>query len=76
MKFVISMAHRHLEADHPDPDFPVIFGHTSDRTLGESFMQITAETYGMDNVRLCQVSGIIGTHLGTDSIGLAYVKKA
>ena len=44
------------------PDFPVIFGYTSDRTLGESFMQITAETYGMDNVRLCQVSGIIGIH--------------
>ena len=76
MKSGIAMAYRRMEEDEIDPDFPVLFGYTSNPSLGESFMLKTQERYGLQNPRLCQVNGIIGTHLGTDSIGLAYVKKA
>ncbi|MBQ8537199.1 MAG: DegV family protein [Clostridia bacterium] len=75
MKAGVSMAYKRMEEDELDPSFPVLFGYTSSRTLGEDFMVKTAQRYGMKNIRLCQVNGIIGTHLGTDSIGLAYVAK-
>lgn len=75
MKAGISMAYRHMELDSIDLDYPVCFGYTSSRELGESFMNNTMERFRIPQARLCQVSGIIGTHLGTDSIGVAYVKK-
>jgi len=75
LKSGIATVYRRMEEDQIDTDFPVLFGYTSDRSLGESFMAKTAERFGFRDARLCQVGGVIGTHLGCDSIGLAYVKK-
>lgn len=75
MKAGIAMGYRHMEADGIDLDYPVCFGYTSNREMGEDYMKATMERFSIPEARLCQVSGIIGTHLGTDSIGVAYVKK-
>ena len=71
----IAMTHKMLDLDGVDPDYPVIFGYTSNCALGESYMQDTVQRYGIQNARLCQVGGIIGTHLGPESIGVAYVRR-
>ena len=71
----IAMAYKMIEEDGIDPAFAPCFGCTSNVEMGESFMRETMEKYGLRRADLCRVSGIIGTHLGTDSIGVAYVKK-
>lgn len=75
MKAGIAMAYKRMAEDSIDTAFPVLFGYTSDPQLGNGFMEKTIQRYELQNTRLCQVNGIIGTHLGTDSIGLAYVAQ-
>lgn len=71
----VSMAWKMLENADIDMDFPPVFGYTSDEALGSSFMRSTMARMGAAEAKLCQVCGIIGTHLGPDSIGVAYVEK-
>lgn len=73
MKAGAAMLYRFMDQLGVDQSYPVYFGYTSDRALGESFMRTTMEKYTIDQARLCQVNGIIGTHLGTDSVGLAFI---
>jgi len=71
----VAASHKKLAGDGIDPDHPVIFGYTSDAALGGRYMTETAEKFNIPAPRLCQVNGIIGTHLGHDSVGVAYVRK-
>lgn len=71
----IALAYKMIEQDGMDPAFAPCFGYTSNVEMGQAFMRDTMEKYGLRRANLCRVSGIIGTHLGTDSIGVAYVKK-
>lgn len=71
-----SMAWKHMEADGVDPEYPMIFGYTSSMDQCRTFMQGTLERFSAKDTSIAQVGGIIGTHLGEDSIGAAYVKKA
>lgn len=73
MKSGISMLYKFMEQCGMDHRYPAYFGYTSDREMGEKFMQDTMMKYGLTEAKLCQVSGIIGTHLGTDSVGVAFV---
>lgn len=75
VKAGISMTYKMMEEEGIDPAFALCFGYTSNKEMGETFMRDTMEKYGLRRANLCRVSGIIGTHLGTDSIGVAYVKK-
>lgn len=75
MKSGISMLYKFMEQRGMDHRYPAYFGYTSDREMGEKFMQDTMVKYGITEAKLCQVSGIIGTHLGTDSVGVAFVVK-
>jgi len=71
----VAMSLKKVAADGIDTSYPVCFGYTSDRVLGEAYMQGAMERFGIEEAKLCQVNGIIGTHLGTDSVGVAYIKK-
>lgn len=75
VKAGISLAYKMMEEDGIDPAFAPCFGYTSNREMGENFMNETKAKFGIEKAGLARVSGIIGTHLGTDSIGVAYVKK-
>lgn len=63
------------EAVEPDPEFPVYFGYTVSRELGEEFQKETMERYSITQGRLFPVSGVIGTHVGPGCIALAFVAK-
>jgi len=76
LKAGYSMAWKHMEEDGVDETHPIIFGYTSSIDQCRSFMDATLERFSTIDARIAQVGGIIGTHLGENSIGAAYVKKA
>ena len=71
------MLHQSLEAHMPDPGFPVYFLYTYDRHIGEEFMAETIAKYSLQNhnCSLIPVGGVIGTHLGPNAVGIAYVME-
>lgn len=71
------LIHKRFEAHQPDPAFPIYFVYTSNKELAEEFMAATIEQYSLQNfrTRLVPVGGVIGTHIGTDGVGIAYVMK-
>ena len=75
MKAGVNMAWKMLDSVKIDTEYPLVFGYTSDEALGSGFMKDTLARYGVHEAKHCQVCGIIGTHLGSDSIGVAYVAK-
>jgi DegV family protein with EDD domain len=75
MKAGINMAWKMLDDEDIDRDYPLVFGYTSDLGIAEKFVRDTMEHCNMSDSKICQVCGIIGTHLGPDSIGVAYVSQ-
>jgi len=71
----VAMLYKRMEADGFNKAYPVYFGYTSDREMGEKFMQKTKERYGLTQTRLFPVGGVIGTHCGTNCVAVAYVKR-
>lgn len=69
--------HKRFEQYPPDPNFPIYFGYTSDRDLGEQFMQRTVEKYSLQSfcIRLYPIGGVIGTHVGNGCVAICYVAK-
>lgn len=64
-----------FENGNPDLGFPVYFGYTSNRGLVEQFMAETIEKYHIKKTGIYPVGGVIGTHVGTDCIAIAFVLK-
>ena len=66
---------RRLEKDIPDPDYPIYFLYSSNRQMGEAFMKEMVSQYDLRgyDTRLLPVCGVIGTHVGTNCIGICYV---
>lgn len=58
-----------------DTAFPVYFGYTVDRSLGERFMAETVKKFGILKSAIFPVGGVIGTHVGPGCIAIAFVKK-
>jgi len=71
----VAMLYKRMEDDGFNKAYPVYFGYTSDREMGEKFMQKTKERYGLTQTRLFPVGGVIGTHCGTNCVAVAYVKR-
>lgn len=71
------MIFQRIEAHMPDPEFPIYFVYTSDREMGQQFMEETIKKFGLEDfqTRLVPIGGVIGTHLGTKGVGLAYAMK-
>ena len=67
---------KEFESYDIDETEPVYFGYTSDRELGEKFMNDTVEKYGLKNYRLYPEGGIIGTHVGPACAAISFVKKS
>lgn len=61
----------------PDPEYPIYFVYSSDKELGLQFQREMIQKYNLDSFKteLYPVSGIIGSHVGTNGFGLAYVMK-
>lgn len=72
----VNMLYKQLEADGYNKAYPLYFGYTSNRELGERFMKDTKERYGLTSSSLHPIGGIIGTHCGTDCVAVAYMKLA
>lgn len=68
---------KRFEKHKPDPEFPIYFVYSSDKELGREFMDFMIERFGLQNyrTRLVPVGGVIGTHVGTNGVGLAYVTE-
>ncbi len=67
--------HEKLEERGADPSFPVYFGFTSNREIGEEFMKETVEKYKLNQAKLYPIGGVIGTHVGTDCMAVAFVNQ-
>ena len=72
------LLYKRFEQHMPDKNFPLCFLYSSNRELGEQFMEETIKMFSLEsyNVKLVPVGGVIGTHIGTDGIGFAYVMKS
>ena len=68
---------KRFEQHIPDERFPLCFLYSSNRELGQQFMEETVKQFSLEsyNIKLVPVGGVIGTHIGTDGIGFAYVMK-
>jgi len=64
-----------FEADGYDESWPVYFGYTYNKEMGEAFMQETKEKFGLTECILCSVGGVIGTHGGPNNVAIGYKKK-
>lgn len=78
--FGISAAVKHmvkLIAEHPmDPDFPVYFLYTDDKTREELLLPRLEEDNMLPRqLNYCCVGPTIGTHIGPGALGIAYVEK-
>ncbi len=72
------LVYKRFESHLPDENYPFYFVYSSNRDLGIQFMKETMELYPFlekFNPKLLPVNGVIGTHLGTNGIGFAYVMK-
>ncbi len=60
-----------------DFEMPVFFAHTNARALCEMFMAKLAETDEAFNccARIADIGGVIGTHVGPGTVGVAYFAK-
>ncbi len=70
----VNMLYKQLETDGYNKAYPLYFGYTSNRELGERFMKETKERYGLSRASFHPIGGIIGTHCGTDCVAVAYMK--
>lgn len=71
------LIYQRFEKFPPDPEYPIYFVYSSDKALGVQFQNEMIQKYNLSNYRteLYPVSGIIGSHVGTNGFGLAYVIK-
>lgn len=71
------LLYKRFEKYEPDPAYPVYFAYSSNRSMGEEFMQETIEKYQLFHyqTRLFPAGGVIGTHVGTNCIAICYVSK-
>lgn len=71
------MLYLRFEKNPPDPKYPIYFVYSSDKTLGVQFQREMIEKYNLSQYQteLYPVSGIIGSHVGTNGFGFAYVMK-
>lgn len=58
-----------------DPDYPVIIGSTQCPELTKQFTQTVTAKAGISVSRYCDIGTVIGTHVGTGTVGIAYIKK-
>lgn len=73
----IKLLYQRFEQNEPDPEYPIYFAYSSNRKLGEQFMEETIKKYALQQYKtnLYPVGGIIGTHVGTNCVAIAYVRK-
>lgn len=58
-----------------DLDLPTYFGYTLNSDISEDYRQRTIARYGLKKTGLFPISGVIGTHVGPNGIGLSFVSK-
>lgn len=58
-----------------DPDFPVSFAYTFPKEEGEAFLEECKEKYGLKRCTLSSVGPVVGTHIGKNAVGVAFVLK-
>lgn len=58
-----------------DPSFPFCFGYTKDREQMDVFSKTATEKFNLKNIMVYPVGGVVGTHLGPNSIIAAWVVK-
>lgn len=58
-----------------DKEMPTYFGYTLNQDISENFRQKTIARYDLKQTGLFPIGGVIGTHVGPNGIGLAFVRK-
>lgn len=68
---------KRLDPDRLDTSWPMYFVYADDERPAREFAEETIEKFGLDpeNVRICQISGTVGAHLGPGCFGFAFVNK-
>ena len=54
-------------------DYPVKIIYTSNREMGEELEEMLKEATGITSTRVIQMGGVVGTHIGTNGVGLAAI---
>ena len=57
-----------------DPEWPVHFIYTSDRSMAEEFLPETQEQFDLPGTKITQIGSVVGAHLGPSAFGFAYVE--
>ncbi len=67
---------RRLEIDKPDLNYPIYVMYSHNRKLGEELAdKLRASGYNIDDSRIVNIGAAIGTHIGPNAYGTAYVSK-
>lgn len=66
---------KRLSSADLDPEWPVYFIYSSDRSAAESFERETRENIGIDRTEIVQIGGVVGAHLGPGCFGFCYVER-
>lgn len=75
LKAGLKMIQEFLQADPPDPDYLVVFGHTNaPASLRETVAFFTKE-YDIKDYVEADIGTIVGTHVGPGAAGIAYIAK-
>ena len=64
---------KRMESVKLDPEWPVYFIYTSERSAAEELLSETQEQFDLPGVRFSQIGSVIGAHLGPNAFGFAYV---
>lgn len=58
-----------------DKELPTYFGYTLNKDISEDYRQKTIARYNLEKTGIFPIGGVIGTHVGPNGIGLAFVRK-
>lgn len=71
-KLAVRMLLQEFEQVERDTAAPVYFGYTSNRQRGEALVEEACARFGLAHAQLYQICGVIGTHLGPETVTIAY----
>jgi DegV family protein with EDD domain len=75
LKAGLKMIHEFLQADPPDPDYLVVFGHTNAPAALRETVAFFTKEYDIKDYIEADIGTIVGTHVGPGAAGIAYIAK-
>ncbi len=75
LKAGLKIIQEQMAASPPDPDFPVIFGHTNAPDALRQTVDYLTKEFCLTDYLESDIGTIVGTHVGPGAAGIAYIAK-